>query len=87
MSLTYSLSHLINAIEKRNLPLYDMSTQQWTGFPDLTKWTDISEREMATFLNSIVNECVTVGRDKGGWGSIRAPTMDSKIQYNPPFWA
>ena len=58
MLLTYSLSQLINAIENLNPPLYDISTQRWTGFPDLTKWTDHSEQEMAGFLNSIVNECV-----------------------------
>jgi hypothetical protein len=73
MSLTYSLSHLINAIEKRNPPLYDMSTQRWTGFPDITKWTDISEREMATFLNSIVNECVTLLGGIRAVGAVSGP--------------
>jgi hypothetical protein len=60
MSLTYSLSQLIDAIENRNPPLYDTSTQRWTGCPDLTKWTEHSEREMASFLNSIVDQCVLV---------------------------
>ena len=31
------LSQLIDAIENQNPPLYDISKQQWTGCPDLTK--------------------------------------------------
>jgi len=73
MSLTYSLSQLINAIENRNPPLYNMSTQRWTSFPDLTKRSDLSEREMATFLNSIVNECIPLLGGTRAVGAVPRP--------------
>jgi hypothetical protein len=61
MNLTdhHSHSQLFAKIEEKGI--YDTVKKEWTGCPDFSlEWNQSTENNMATFLNSIVDECYTL---------------------------